>query len=214
MDSSRLVGIYLAAGKSTRMGRNKLNLPIDEQWLGSLALRAAVASKLEHTIIVTRIGDSLKWLAPFSNRKDISILVCEEADQGQSVSLKSGVKAAEELGADGVVILLADQPFVTSAMINRLVDEFSASNEYSHLSYSQNGISKPPVLLGRKLFPSLMELEGDQGARSLIRGAQALKGKQVELNGGIYFFDIDTFDDYQALLEIWPLKGRAGDWRL
>ncbi|MDN3015239.1 nucleotidyltransferase family protein [Paenibacillus sp. BSR1-1] len=214
MDSSRLVGIYLAAGKSTRMGRSKLNLPVYETWLGSLALRAALESKLEHTITVTRKGDTLKWLAPFSNREDVSILVCDEADRGQSASLKSGVKAAAELGADGVVILLADQPFVTSALINRLVDEFSASNEYSHLSYSQNGNSKPPVLLGRKLFPSLMELEGDQGARSLIRSEKALQGKQVELNGGIYFFDIDTFEDYQALLEIWPLKGRSGDWRL
>ncbi|MFJ7727676.1 NTP transferase domain-containing protein [Neobacillus sp. NPDC097160] len=200
MDHSGLVGIYLAAGKSSRMGRNKLNLPIGNQWLGSIALQAALESKLEITFAVTRKGDSLHWVAPFSQKRGLRIIECEEADCGQSASLKTGVKAAVELGAAGVVVLLADQPFVTTEVINRLIDLYQGSEEF--IAYSHYGVLKPPVLLSKRLFPRIMDLSGDQGARRLLRSA--CMGKQIKLDKDVYFFDVDTNEDYQFLLRNGP----------
>ncbi|MFK9090448.1 NTP transferase domain-containing protein [Bacillus salipaludis] len=200
MDHSGLVGVYLAAGKSSRMGRNKLNLPLGIHCLGSIALRAALESKLEITFAVTRKGDSLHWVAPFSQKRGLRIIECEEADSGQSESLKTGVKAAVELGAAGVVVLLADQPFVTTEVINKLIDLFQGSEEF--IAYSNYDVLKPPVLLSKRLFPRIMDLSGDQGARRLLRNAAV--GKQIKLDNDIYFFDVDTIEDYQFLLRNGP----------
>ncbi|EKN70761.1 xanthine dehydrogenase [Neobacillus bataviensis LMG 21833] len=200
MDYSGLVGIYLAAGKSSRMGSPKVNLPLGNRRLGSIALRAALKSKLDVTIAITRKGESLQWLTPFSKSEDLRIVECVEADRGQSASLRAGAKVAAEMGAAGVVVLLADQPFVTTKMINRLIDEFHGSEEF--ISFSHNGVMKPPVLLASSLFPRIMKLEGDQGARSLLRSG--CLGKQIKLNKDVYFFDVDTKEDYQFLLKNGP----------
>ncbi|WP_042347941.1 nucleotidyltransferase family protein [Bacillus massiliigorillae] len=196
-----LVGIYLAAGKSSRMGRAKLNLPVGNQYLGSMAFHAALESKLSTIIVVTRKGESLQWLTPFLNKKGWICLECSQVDRGQSASLKAGVRLAEEIGAAGVVVLLADQPFVTSGMINRLVDDFQSSHNVSYISYSNNGILKPPALFTRRLFHMLMKLTGDQGARAIIRGEMREQGKQIEIADDLPFLDIDTEEEYHFLLK-------------
>ena len=126
---------------------------------------------------------------------------CLESSQGQSASLKAGVGVADEMGAAGVIVLLADQPFVTREIINHLVDEFASSHIVSYISCSHEGMLKPPVLFARSLFPMLMELTGDQGARAVIRGEMREQGKQIEVENNIHFLDIDTEEEYQFLLK-------------
>ncbi|WHY79646.1 NTP transferase domain-containing protein [Neobacillus sp. WH10] len=64
--------------------------------------------------------------------------------------LKAGVKAAQEYGGEGVVVLLADQPFVTTGMINRLIDEFQGSEDF--ISYLHNGVMTPPPFFYLEVF--------------------------------------------------------------
>lgn len=197
-----IVGIYLAAGKSSRMGMNKLHLPLGDDYLGSIAFRAALDSWLDVTIAVTRQGDLLHWLTPFSKRKGWRQLECMDAEGGQSASLKAGVRLAEALGAKGVVVLLADQPFVTKEMVNQLIKESFRPHNIPYFSFTHKGISKPPVLFARSMFPALLELEGDQGARSLIRKGV---GKEIVLEEDINFFDVDTEEDYRTITKILKL---------
>jgi molybdenum cofactor cytidylyltransferase len=191
----KIIGIYLAAGKSIRMGRNKLELPFRKDFLGSSAFRAALDSKLDVTFAVTRKVDFPRFLSPFLKRKNWSYQYCEEDNNGLSDSLKTGVKKASDWGADAIVVLLADQPFVTAECINQLIKEFTSSPKLLFVSASQNGKCKPPVLLSKEVFPALMMLTGDNGAKGLLQGAWKEQGKGVEFDDQI-FIDIDTFDDY------------------
>jgi molybdenum cofactor cytidylyltransferase len=189
MKDLRLVGIYLAAGQSSRMGRDKLDLPFGEMCLGSWAFKEALESKLHSVIAVTRKGQSHQWLKPFfSNSGWVQIDV---DGNHQSDSLKAGIKEAESLGANGVLVMLADQPFVTKEMINQLVEGFYAN---SFISFSKKGKAMPPVLFSSSLFNRIRSLEGDQGARSIIRND--LAGRQIEIKDELPFLDIDTLDDY------------------
>lgn len=72
MSGLNIVAVYLAAGASKRMGSNKLLLPLGNGCLGSKALRTAVCSKVNHTIVVTKKGDSLEWIDPILFQKHIS----------------------------------------------------------------------------------------------------------------------------------------------
>ncbi len=67
-----VVAVYLAAGSSKRMGSNKLLLPFRNGCLGSKALQAAVCSKVNHTIVVTKKGDNLEWIEPILFFRSIS----------------------------------------------------------------------------------------------------------------------------------------------
>src|ERR1700730_6209252 len=118
-----IAGIYLAAGKSSRMGSNKLNLPLVDMPLGSFALRSALYSSLDQIFVVTREEDSLEWISPFliSNEKLLSVR-CMNASQGQAESLKTGIKAALEMDVDAVIIFLADQPLLSIQMIETIVN--------------------------------------------------------------------------------------------
>lgn len=206
MDDCAIVGIYLAAGKSTRMGRNKLNLPFNHTYVGSMALKSALESKLNHTIVVTRKDQPLDWLDSFSEKKGWRCLHSVAADLGQSASLKSGIKAAIDAGAEGVVVMLGDQPFVTSGMINQLIAESRRYPDLFYISFSHKGIPRPPVLLNSRIFPAVMELRHDQGARALIRGEGKKEGKYIDAACDIPFYDVDTEEDYRFLRDV--LKGQ------
>jgi molybdenum cofactor cytidylyltransferase len=84
-------------------------------------------------------------------------------------------------------------------MINQLIKESVHSQNIPYFSFTQKGISMPPVLFTRSMFPALLELEGDQGARSLIRKGV---GKKIVLEEDIYFLDVDTEEDYRTISKI------------
>lgn len=193
MDRPRIVGIYLAAGKSSRMGCNKLELPFGNTFLGSLGLQAAIQSRLDWTIAVTRKGDRLHWLAPFSKKMGWSCLRCPENAQGQSSSLKVGVRAAIEMEADAVLIMLADQPFITSKLLNQLIKAFAESPKCAYLARGKT----PPVLLSKSVFPDLLKLKGDLGARGLLAGKWKEDGMEIGGGDDVSAIDIDTAEEYE-----------------
>ena len=103
-----IIGIYLAAGNSRRMGRNKLALPVGKMALGSLALDTAVQSILNGIGIITNEKDNLSWIPDrLKNHKKCKVIICPDADDGQSASLRCGIEYAKEIGASAIVVLLA-----------------------------------------------------------------------------------------------------------
>ncbi|MDP4084328.1 MAG: nucleotidyltransferase family protein [Bacillota bacterium] len=200
MKKPKIIGIYLAAGKSSRMGKSKLDLPVGNLSLGSKALQEALRSDFDFTIVISREGDLLKWLFPFATKGGWGYLKCKDENIGQSISIKAGLKVAMNCRADAVVILLADQPFVTSDGINRLITEFKGNSEVAFVASTNIGVIKPPILFAKSLFFELQSLEGDKGARSLLRGKWKKQGKKLEYEHK-YFIDVDTCEDYSIILK-------------
>lgn len=198
MAYSRIIGIYLGAGNSTRMGENKLNLPFRDSYLGSMGFQAALQSNLDLTIAVTREGQRVNWLAPFSKQTGwnfVRSVRSEDAGEGQSASLKEGLKEARKREAKAVVVLLGDQPFVTSELINRLIVGFENSPNSSFVAVSHI----PPILIAKSMFNDILSLEGDIGARSLLRGKWRETGLFLEQADTLYAIDIDTPKEYEAI---------------
>ncbi|MFQ3545710.1 NTP transferase domain-containing protein [Halobacillus rhizosphaerae] len=198
----KMIGIYLAAGRSSRMGFDKRYLPFNHEPLGSIALKKALRSKLDHTLVVVRRGETFGWLdSSFfcdSFRSQWSPVVCEHASQGQSFSLKSGVIRAVEEGGDAVIILLADQPFISTVFINHLIDAYAAERETAaYIAAGNNGVPMPPLLISGSCFPYLHQLTGDQGARGILRKDLVHKGKIIPQDPP-FFYDVDTFAQYSG----------------
>jgi molybdenum cofactor cytidylyltransferase len=195
------------------MGQPKLSITLlKDEKLGALALREAYHSKLNRILLITRCDDSLAWLPgeygmnERSNRCER--VVCDAADQGMSYSLRSGIEAAETEGADAVVVMLADQPFISAMMINRMIAAYGQQPELQYVASGDRGINKPPILWARSMFPILSQLQGDEGARSILLSPD-YRGIRVEEPLAYRFQDADTFEDIINIKETLQNHRRA-----
>lgn len=207
MNQRKRFGIYLAAGKSSRMGCNKLSLPLQHSTIGSLALKSALLSRLDHIVIVTQEGDLLNWVDSecFTNelRNRWSHVTCPKASLGQAYSIHTGVIECEKRGADSIIILLADQPFLSINIINVLLEQEEKTvlegKAYQYIAASFQQLIRPPILFSKELFPLLLQLKGDEGARKVIRNSSLLTGKALDFDDERSFFDIDTKLEYESI---------------
>ena len=162
--SGHVAGIVLAAGASARLGRNKLLVRVEGETLLRRTVRRAVAV-LDPVVVVlghdaVRVTEELAGLP-------CRAVVNEEFARGLSTSVRAGVAALPD-EAPAAVVLLADMPFVTTAMIDALVGRYRTSDASLVVSDYQ-GVTAPPLLYDRSLFAELLMLEGDGGGNQVVR---------------------------------------------
>lgn len=118
----------------------------------------------------------------------------------QGHSIQCGLQKAAAYEADAVIILLADQPFVTADIINTLIDSYQKEPCYSFIAAENHHLPMPPILFSNQCFPVLQQLKGDQGARHVIRESMINTGKMISFQDPLLFYDVDTVEDYTLLL--------------
>ncbi|MEA1012565.1 xanthine dehydrogenase accessory protein PucB [Bacillus cereus] len=193
----KIVGIYLAAGRSRRTGPgiHKLCLPIRNTLLGNIALNTSLSSNLSDVIIVS---NEKSWLLQHTEVERVHFLSCKKACLGQSYSLRCGLEKAEDMNADGVIVMLADQPFITVKLINSLIDDYKNFPQLDYVAASFQDIPQPPILFSKGIFPNFKKLKGDQGARSIFFD-KSFQSKITVYSDAKLFYDVDTIEDYNAI---------------
>jgi molybdenum cofactor cytidylyltransferase len=191
-----IVALVLAAGSGRRFSTrsNKLLEPFRGRPLLRHAVDAALASRVEKTIVVTgfdaeRVEGALVGLP-------VRIVRNSEHAQGMAASLRSGLGHA--LDADGVIVLLGDMPRVSPELIDHLIDAFEAGGAAAVVP-THRGRRGNPVLLGRVLFPLVARLAGDVGARALLRARDDIE--ELETDDAGVILDVDAAGDLSALNE-------------
>jgi molybdenum cofactor cytidylyltransferase len=144
----RVAGVVLAAGTSTRMGRNKLFFEIEGKPLLHRTVRAALDGGLDPVIVV--VGHE----APRAV-ESIADLYCQPVlnpnyAQGINSSVRVGIASVPE-EADAAVVMLADMPFVSAGMIAALVMRYREAGVPLVVS-SYGEVTAPPTLYDRALF--------------------------------------------------------------
>jgi molybdenum cofactor cytidylyltransferase len=185
----------LAAGSSTRMGRNKLLLEIGGETLVRRAVKAAGGAGVDRVIVV--LGHDEARI-----RAELEGLPCEtvvnpDHARGAGTSLHTGVRhVASE--ASAVVIVLADMPFVTAAMIAGLVDRYRATR--APVVFSRYGdIQAPPTLYDRALFAELLAIDDDRGGKQVVLRHQAEAVTVAWPESALH--DIDVPADYDRIAD-------------
>ncbi|KRG12360.1 hypothetical protein ACA30_20025 [Virgibacillus soli] len=194
----KIGGVYLAAGKSMRMGKQKLTLPIHNTTIGSMALREAVQSSLTTIYVITNGNHTWVDQDLLINKKCMFI-ECPTAARGQAESLKWGVKHANIAKMDAIIVLLADQPFISKKLIEQLITCFKNETSLDFVASSTAGITMPPILFSATMFPKIKTLEGDKGAKAFLKN-KAFHGKRLIIENTRHFYDVDTEEDYRNLL--------------
>jgi len=155
--------VLLAAGRSARFGTggSKLDAELNGRPLGLHVVEALAALPFATRIAVTgraRVDYAAHGFRTVTN---------DDPDAGMGRSVRLGIGAVG--GAAAAVIVLADMPCVTETHVRRLFD--AATGPDATVASCEGDAAGPPVLFGRNWFGRLLALDGDAGARGLIRRA-------------------------------------------
>lgn len=178
------------------MGGGKVLLPWRGRPLVVHIAEIALASRLSDMIIVT--GDRADEVSAALHDLPVQLVYNPDYRAGLSTSLKAGI-AAVPTHYDGALVMLADQPLLTTETIDRMLDSFAVSDApiIAPFAAGQRG---NPVLFERALFSEFEALTGDEGARRIIAAFRDRIGK-VEVDPKM-LEDIDTPEAFAALAAI------------
>lgn len=193
--------VVLAAGLSSRMGEPKLMLPLAGQTLIRHTALAALACS-EHVAVVCRPED-----APLQQElADLPVRLVSnaEASLGLSTSLRAGIAEVQRESGEAAVILLGDMPGVGTEVLQWVMTKFGETgSRIVRAKYADQ--PGHPVLFHHSLFPDLLALQGDQGAKPLI-AKYAHEIAHVEI-ADKHPADVDTPEDYARLKQGFELGG-------
>ncbi len=186
--------IILAAGASSRLGQPKQLSMFRGRSLLRHAAETALATDCRPVVVV--LGAGAERLKTELGDLAVTVAINPAWTDGMASSLRAGLRAASEPAEpDAVLIMLCDQPLITSAMLNQLVLAQRSSGRGIAAS-EYEGTLGVPALFGRKYYPELAALEGDQGARKIIVNYKHDAARIPLAEAG---FDVDQLEDVPRL---------------
>lgn len=192
MTTPRHAAIVLAAGASRRLGTPKQLLNVDGETLLHRAARIALATAPAQTLVV--LGANAAAMREAVADLDVRSVVCDDWQRGQSASLQAGVSALED-GIEGVLVLLCDQVGLDAAHANTLLQAWHDEPTRAVASAYADVIGVPAVL-PRAWFADVLRLQGDRGARDLLRRRDA---EVVKITAPALARDVDTPRDARVV---------------
>ena len=198
-----VVGVVLAAGSGSRLGRPKA-LVTDGSGVTWLARAVQVLGEggcLSVYVVIGAASDEVRAVVP----RQVPVVVAGDWQEGMGASLRSGLRAiaAGERDAEAVVVMLVDTPEVTARVVRRLIS--LAASQQDGASGQQGagaGLSSAlgrstyqgevghPVLIGRDHWAGVIKsARGDHGARDYLKAHPVHLVECGDIGSGA---DIDT----------------------
>ena len=186
--------IVLAAGGSKRMNGEPKQLLV---FRGKTLLRRAVETAVQTNFSAVSLvlgADSGRLIKEIDDLP-IEVVINKNWETGLSSSIKTGLSALLINPLDAVIIMLCDQPLISTETLQKLGDVFAQTHspivatKYAHTV----GV---PALFASDIFDDLMNLQKDVGAKKVIN---KYKEKTVLVSDPAAEIDVDTFEDYEKL---------------
>jgi molybdenum cofactor cytidylyltransferase len=174
------------------MGRNKLLLDVAGESLVRRAVRSAIEGGVDEVVVV--LGhDEQRVRAELGGLACVAVVNPDHAE-GAGTSVRTGVRRAA--GADALMVVLADMPFVTAEMIATLVQRYRATRAPLVVSH-YGDVQAPPTLYDRALFEELLAIPGERCAKQVVKRHEA--EAEVVTWPAAALRDIDVPADYDGV---------------
>jgi molybdenum cofactor cytidylyltransferase len=185
--------LILAAGNSSRLGSPKQLVNFEGKTLIERITETALSISKEVLIV---LGCNEEMILPKLERfkEDISIIFNPKWKEGMGTSISAGVEKLADR-SDLILILLSDQPFVSKVLLQNMLQTYASSHN-PIVSCVYNGTFGVPMLFDKSIFPELLKLSENKGARSFLH---LYENKISTMNFPKGIIDIDTKEDMKQL---------------
>lgn len=191
-----IAAVILAAGQSTRMGAdNKLLLAYKNETVLSHVSGQVRAAGINTVLVVT--GYQKDEVATALSGHDVTLIHNDLYEEGMSGSVKLAIEQLPE-DIDAVIIILGDMPTVSANIIRKIVAAYNPAEGHLIIIPAHEGRRGNPILWDRAFFADFDRLEGDRGAKILLKDYPEYIC-EVDVGSEAIFCDIDTFEAYEEL---------------
>lgn len=187
--------IILAAGNSSRMGEPKQLLPFEGKTFLQCTIDAALGSKANSKVVV--LGADKDEIKKSFRADSIPVIHNPEWEKGMASTMQKGLQYLTKFKKlDQVILVLCDQPFVHSGILDSLIDlQKSTGKGIVACKYADTlGV---PVLFTQQYFEEMMGLKSSEGAKKVIYNHL---DDVAELDFPKGAVDIDTYEEYEELM--------------
>lgn len=199
MDLSGLAGVILAAGESSRMGRDKALLPWPPEGPGTILSSAIQALSAQCDLVIVVAGKNEANLRPVAYAAGAFLVQNPAPERGQFSSLQTGLHEVLNRGRDSAMVTLVDRPPPGAETLARLVDAFAGRDhgiwavvpEYA-------GAHGHPILIGREMIEAFLRAPATANARE-IEHAKQERISYVPVSDPLVIRNVDTPQDYASL---------------
>jgi molybdenum cofactor cytidylyltransferase len=203
--AASFAGVILAAGDSSRMGRDKALLPWPPPAAGQAPSSETFLSATIHSLalatefVVVVVGKNEAALAPIIYGQGASLVVNPDPDRGQFSSLQVGLHEVLNHGRDATMVTLVDRPPVSTATVQTLRDAFAAADQSIWAVVPEfSGKHGHPYLVGREMMEAFLRVPATSNARD-IEHAHQEHIQYVRVDDPLVALNINTPEDYAAL---------------
>lgn len=163
-----ICAIVLAAGSSKRMGAiNKLLMKVDGEAMVKRSVKPIVEAKLESVVVVTGFEDEKTQSC--LNEYELKFVFNEQFMEGMGTSLAVGVESISAIEPDGILVSLGDLPYLRKDSVHAVIEKFCDLDGEKITIPVHKGVQGHPIVFPFRYAEELKALQGDQGARHLIR---------------------------------------------
>ncbi|MCB4808257.1 nucleotidyltransferase family protein [Tamlana sp. 62-3] len=196
-NTKNIAVVVLAAGASTRMGEPKQLLPWKNSTLIAHTIETVLQVNCKNVYVV--LGANFDLISSEIKDYPISILNNELWHEGLGTSIAFSINFIlnSDINIDAVLFVLADQPFIDSDYINKMITGYNVDNKSIVATYYSDKKIGVPVLFDKLYFKYLKRLQGDEGAKHIIKDHEYAIKTLIPPNKNV---DLDTKEDYQLLV--------------
>jgi len=204
-----LCGVILAAGESSRMGRDKALLPWPPASADSLAVSATTETFLSAAIrlyyshvdeVLVVVGKNETALAPIVYANGAALIVNPEPERGQFSSLRVGLQEVLNRGRDAAMVTLVDRPPVCAETLEKLEAAFERATAHRKWAVipEYRGKHGHPILLGREMLAAFLGAPETSNAQHVEHEHQS-EIEYVPADDPLIALNVDTPEQYAAL---------------
>ena len=189
-------GILLAAGLSSRMGEPKQLLPFGESTIVETVVDSMLGAKFDEVIVV--VGHRASEIREQLGTRPVSTVFNPNYREGMLTSAQTGIRGLQE--SDAFALMLVDQPFITSALIDRVVDAYVQTDKGIALP-SYNYKRGHPVVFHQRYAGEILTLGTDSGGVRTLFKKYSDDIHYVTVDTDRVLRDIDYREDYERALQ-------------
>ncbi|MHB1423023.1 MAG: nucleotidyltransferase family protein [Gemmataceae bacterium] len=195
-----------AAGKSNRMGRPKLALPLGERTVLEHVFAVLRQAEVEHVVVV--IGPHVAELASLADAAGAHVCCLASPSSGMRGTVEYGLRWLEERfqprPEDAWLLVPGDHPALDASVVPRLEAAYTAQSRFSIAIPTHKGRRGHPTLFSWNHVAAIRAYPAELGLNTYVRQFAA-ETLEVPVDSASVLWDMDTPEDYEWLRQNWPL---------